>query len=135
MKKDLEHRVRHRAKYRCEYCQMPQSAFDLTFPIDHIIAQQHGGRTISSNLALACLRCNRHKGPNLAGIDPIGGEVVPLFHPRRDRWPDHFLWLGLLLMSETPTGRATIRVLTINDKDPVQVRRALKALRLFPPTD
>jgi len=65
MRKELDRRVRNRANHRCEYCQMPQSAIDFTFPIDHIIAQQHGGRSVFSNLALASLRCNRHKGPNI----------------------------------------------------------------------
>jgi len=55
MRKELDRRVRNRANHRCEYCQMPQSAIDFTFPIDHIIAQQHGGRSVFSNLALASL--------------------------------------------------------------------------------
>ena len=28
------------------------------------------------NLALACHRCNLHKGPNLSGIDPLTGDPV-----------------------------------------------------------
>ena len=39
--------VRDRAKGACEYCRMPQAAHVLTFPIDHIIAQQHGGKSAS----------------------------------------------------------------------------------------
>jgi hypothetical protein len=24
--------------------------------------------------------------------DPLTGVEVPIFHPRRDRWADHFVW-------------------------------------------
>ena len=54
--------VRHRAGNACEYCRMPQSFYPtVPFPIDHIIARQHGGRTVSSNLALSCLHWNSAK--------------------------------------------------------------------------
>jgi hypothetical protein len=33
---DLDRRVRERAKGVCEYCKLPQSAYRLTFQIDHI---------------------------------------------------------------------------------------------------
>jgi 5-methylcytosine-specific restriction endonuclease McrA len=66
---DLEQRVRIRARGLCEYCQLPQATYRLPFQIDHIIARQHGGKTRLGNLALACPRCNRNKGPNLVGID------------------------------------------------------------------
>ncbi len=133
MRKELDRRVRNRANHRCEYCQMPQSAIDFAFPIDHIIAQQHGGRTVFSNLALACLKCNRHKGPNIAGIDPLSGEAVPLFNPRRDRWSDHFEWKGPVLLGKTSRGLATIQVLAINHEATVNIRRVLIALGPFPP--
>jgi len=51
-----------------------------------VVPRQHGGTDDPGNLALACHRCNLRKGPNLTGIDPITGEIVPLFDPRRDRW-------------------------------------------------
>ena len=62
--------VRERAGHCCEYCLLPQACSPEPFQIDHIIAEQHGGSTRASNLALACLADNNHKGPNLAGIDP-----------------------------------------------------------------
>ncbi len=67
MDETLYREVRRRAQERCEYCQMSEEAYRPRFQIDHIIAQQHGGPTISENLALACVRCNLHKGPNIAG--------------------------------------------------------------------
>jgi hypothetical protein len=79
--------------------------------MDHIIAETHGGRTQSANLALACFRCNSHKGRNLSGVDPRSGKVVRLFNPRRDDWIEHFVWDGPKLAGFTPIGRATIAVL------------------------
>jgi hypothetical protein len=47
----LEQLIRRRAQNACEYCRLPQNASRLTFPIDHVIAQQHEGQAIESNLA------------------------------------------------------------------------------------
>src|SRR3954463_10461618 len=132
MTRSLERRVRLRAQDRCEYCRLPQAAYRFPFPIDHIIARQHGGRTQADNLALACLRYNLRKGPNIAGIDPTTRRITPLFHPRRDRWADHFRWHGPRLIGLTPAGRATIRVLAINYPDAVSIRRSLIAEGVFP---
>ena len=106
-----------RAGERCEYCHLPSALSPLRFHIDHIIPRQHGGRTESENLALACLHCNRHKGPNLAGVDPLTGNVAQLFHPRREAWSDHFEWHGTELAGRTPVGRCTVQVLGINAPD------------------
>jgi hypothetical protein len=74
---------------------------------------------------LACLHCNRHKGPNLAGRHPATGEIVRVFHPRNDPWSDHFEWDGAVLSARTDVGLVTIRVLAINEADFVAVRLAL----------
>ena len=134
MDKALEELVRRRAGHLCEFCRMPQALYLTHFPIDHIIAQQHGGPTIADNLALACYRCNLHKGPNIASLDPLSGQLlVPLFHPRCDRWEDHFEWQGPMLIGRTPVGRATINVLAINHPDYFGVREELIEEGLFPP--
>jgi hypothetical protein len=57
-------------------------------------------------------------------------HIVPkkhhgLFHPRRDRWQDHFRWSGLILSGLTPVGRTTIEVLRINDPDRIATRRQI----------
>jgi 5-methylcytosine-specific restriction endonuclease McrA len=56
--KRLDSTGRERAGHACEYCQLPEHLSDLPHVLDHIIARQHGGRTILSNLALCCGRCN-----------------------------------------------------------------------------
>jgi hypothetical protein len=125
MKASLQRQIWQLAGASCEYCRLPQASDPLPFQIDHIIAEQHGGRTVRSNLALSCLFCNKRKGPNIAGIDPKSRRMVRLFHPRRDKWNRHFRWRGPVLVGRTAIGRATIAVLAINDIQNVALRAAL----------
>ena len=81
MNESLERRVWIRAGDRCEYCKIPAYVSEFTFPVDHIIAQQHGGKTTYDNLALSCPHDNFHKGPNIAGLDPVTGRLTRLFNP------------------------------------------------------
>ena len=121
--------VRRRAGEVCEYCRLPQAASPIVrFHVEHIIARQHGGQDEPDNLSLSCNYCNFHKGPNIAGLDPKSGQLVPLFHPRRDRWADHFAWEGTVLVGLTAIGRATVELLAINDWQRVEVRGNLYAL-------
>jgi HNH endonuclease len=117
--------VRERAGSRCEYCLLRQEHNELTHHIEHIIAKQHGGTDEADNLALACHRCNLRKGPNLSGVDPLSGDVVLLFHPRRDRWEQHFALRDARIDGSTPTGRATVQVLAMNDARRVELRAGL----------
>ena len=117
--------VRQRAGSRCEYCLLRQEHSELTHHIEHIIARQHGGSDEPDNLALACHRCNLRKGPNLTGVDPVNDEVVPLFHPRRDRWEQHFAIRDVRIEASTPIGRATVRLLAMNDTRRVELRAEL----------
>jgi len=115
----------------CEYCLMPQVVHVLTFPIDHVIARQHGGETIQSNLALSCTRCNSYKGPNIAGLDPESGALSRLFHPRTDAWNDHFHLVGPMIQGLTPIGRTTVFVLQFNHADSIALRSSLIAEGIF----
>ena len=133
MDKALADFVRRRAGDCCEYCRLPQALAPARFQIDHIIAEQHGGLTVASNLALACLADNNHKGPNLAGVDPRSGKRVWLFNPRRHKWSRHFHWRGALLVGRTPIGRATVAVLAMNLPHRLVQRAALIAEGVFPP--
>ncbi len=127
MDANTRHRVRERAMDRCEYCGLPQSAIPLsTFHVEHIRAKQHDGSDDLSNLALSCDHCNRHKGPNLSGVDPETGDIVPLFHPRQDAWPEHFALQGALIIGLTPTGRATVHVLAMNSSRQIETRSDLE---------
>jgi hypothetical protein len=132
MSDTLKTLVRLRSKARCEYCRMPEGRDFLDFELDHIIAQKHRGETSLENLAFACFHCNSHKGPNLAGFDTISGRVVRLFHPRKDRWNQHFSWDGPMLLGKTAIGRVTIDVLNINDLEFVDFRELLIQESQFP---
>lgn len=121
--------VRRRADERCEYCRLPQAAATFfTFHVEHITARQHGGDDVLSNLALACPDCNAHKGPNLTSIDPETGRVVHLFDPRKDSWSEHFSMQGSEIRGGTPTGRATVLLLKMNDEARIEMRWHLREI-------
>jgi len=127
----LRRLVIERAGNCCEYCLLPQWAALHKHEPDHIISTQHGGKTEESNLALACLRCNRYKGPNVGSFDPLTGQLVPLFHPRLHIWPDHFVLEGATIRAHTAEARATIKPLCLNDEDHITERRRLLDAGLY----
>jgi hypothetical protein len=114
--------VRGRAGERCEYCHLPQQFSELRFHVEHIIPRQHGGGDDPENLALACPDCNLFKGPNLTSIETETHRVVRLFHPRRDRWSDHFALDDARMVGTTPVGRVTVALLRMNDEQRQRVR-------------
>ena len=126
MDDDIRQIVRGRAEERCEYCRLPQQAASFfTFHIEHITARQHGGGDALSNLALACPDCNAFKGPNLSSIDPESSALVPLFNPRQHSWDEHFLLKGATIIGKTPIGRATVRLLAMNQESQLDMRQEL----------
>ncbi|MFO0844956.1 MAG: HNH endonuclease signature motif containing protein [Gemmataceae bacterium] len=119
--------VRERARHVCEYYHLPASAHPAPFEIEHVVPKQHGGASALGNLAYSCLHCNKHKGPNLAGIDRVSSrtKLVRLFNPRRHTWRRHFRWEGPYLVGRTAIGRVTVQVLAMNDPVRVTLRQAL----------
>lgn len=116
--------VRERAADRCEYCGRHQSDSPLiTLQIEHIVPRKHGGDDSPDNLALACVDCNLRKGSDLAGIDPNSGDLIPLFHPRHDRWNEQFRWERLRIIGLTAIGRTTVKVLDLNSPARLRLRR------------
>lgn len=128
----LRRLVTERAEGRCEYCRMPQSASAFGHEPDHIIPVQHGGKTEAGNLALACMRCNRHKGPNVGSFDPETGALVRFFNPRTDVWQAHFRLEGAFIQPLTPEGRVTAKIFRFNDENRVEERQRLNGLGLYP---
>ena len=117
--------MRRRADDRCEYLHIPQEATPfISFHIKHVIAKQHleNDGVDLSGLAYACDRCNAFKGPNLSSIDPNTGEKVDLYHPRTNVWSDHFAVSAGMIVGLTPIGRATARLLRMNDPRRVELR-------------
>ncbi|MBI1746655.1 MAG: HNH endonuclease [Acidobacteria bacterium] len=127
----LRRLVIERAGGRCEYCGMPEAAVFAAHEIDHIIAEKHGGNTEADNLALSCALCNKHKGSDVASVDPDSGDILPLIHPRRERWSDHFQLQTARIEPLTPTGRVTVRLLQLNHPDRVEERELLIKTGLF----
>ncbi len=129
--------VIRRARNHCEYCRCPQEYSPDPFAVEHIIPRASGGTDDPENLALSCMGCNGHKFTKRSAPDPINGRVVALFHPRRERWGDHFGWnegftraIGL-----TSTGRATVSALQMNRPGVVNLRRVLAADGKHPPEE
>lgn len=115
--------VRERAVGLCEYCGISERLTLAEHEIDHVIAVKHGGKTVADNLALCCAVCNRFKGSDIASIDPETGQLTPLFHPRTDRWADHFRVQGGEILGLTARGRVTIHLLQMNRPTRIRERQ------------
>jgi hypothetical protein len=125
----LRGEVARRARHICEYCLIREEDSGFSHQIDHIVSLKHGGSSASGNLAYACVPCNRHKGADVASIDRQSGEIIRLFHPRKDQWVDHFRLKG---ESRTDIGAATIRLLRFNAPERIAERSALQELGCYP---
>ena len=126
VRESLRNFVRERAGDRCEYCLLHQNEWQpYRFPVDRIIAGQHGGEYTPENTALACHECNAKKGPCISGVDTASDMIVPLYNPRKLAWSEHFEFSGALIVGTTPTGRATVRTLGFNEDDRVYLRQEL----------
>ncbi|HSU68508.1 MAG TPA: HNH endonuclease signature motif containing protein [Tepidisphaeraceae bacterium] len=125
--------VARRAGHRCEYCHAPEVAFNFAFEIEHVRPPAAGGTDHEANLALGCRSCNLYKSDDTAGVDPLTGETVQLFHPRTDRWDEHFfVEPDSSILATTAIGRATIDRLRMNSARQIFARQKWRLLRLFP---
>ncbi len=124
-----------RAEGCCEYCQSQARFATQSFAAEHIIPRFAGGQTTEDNLALSCLGCNSHKHTKTHALDPETGHEIPLFHPRRQTWSDHFAWNDdfTQIIGRTPVGRATIEALRLNRPELINLRRVLYSVREHPP--
>jgi hypothetical protein len=131
-------RVRAAAHNRCGYCLSPQYLILARLEIEHIVPRSRDGSNEESNLWLSCPLCNRHKANRTSATDPATGQVVALFHPRLQRWSEHFRWSedGLRIVGLTPTGRATVVALHLaDDPDALTVRSYWIQGGWHPPTE
>lgn len=128
----LRRQVREQARGRCEYRLLHDEDAILSHEVDHIIAEKHGGPTALDNLAWACAACNRFKGTDFGSMDPATSKLVHLFHPRRQQWHRHFRLIGPRIEPLTASGRATERLLHLNDEARIQDRLALSSIGHYP---
>ena len=124
-----------RANRRCEYCQSHLDYSPQSFDIEHVLPVVLGGKTTIDNLALACGGCNSCKYTKIEALDPVAQTMVPLYHPRRHLWHDHFSWSAdcLEVIGRTAIGRATVASLQLNRKGLINLRRLLLLGGLHPP--
>lgn len=135
---DVGRRVREAARHRCGYCLSPQRLVMARLEIEHILPVSRGGPTEEWNLWLSCPLCNRHKADRVSAADPESGQQVPLFNPRAQKWAEHFRWSpdGIRVIGLTPTGRATVAALHLDDDpDALVVRTYWVLAGWHPPGD
>ena len=135
--KSLRQKVAAKARHRCGYCLTSETITGMPLDVEHIRPEALGGPTIEENLWMACSVCNNFKGERINALDPVSGEVVALFNPRRHIWTEHFAWSspGDEVMGLTSTGRATVIALQLNRELLVEARRIWVGAGLHPPTD
>ena len=125
--------VYKRAGGCCEYCGRSVDVRLAKFEIDHIVSLKYGGEESSENLCLTCAPCNRHKGPEIAAIDPLTGEATKLFNPRLQNWDEHLqINPDASLSGLTPEGRAAVLVLRMNEALRIEQRYGEMLLGNYP---
>ena len=128
----LRRTVHDRANGRCEYCLLHERYTMKAREVDHVYTEKHGGDSTEANLCLSCFDCNRYKGSDLCSLDTVTGEIVSRFHPRRQRWAEHFRLENGIIYAMTPQGRVTIRLLRLNTPERVMERQRLQRLERYP---
>lgn len=134
---ELRRQVAARARGCCEYCRSQVAFSPDPFAVDHITPSSRGGPDSLENLAYACLGCNGHKPDREDAVDPVTELRVPLYHPRRQRWRDHFSWSAdfTRIVGISPSGRATVLALQLNRDGLVNLRRVLRMSNEHPPAE
>ena len=127
-------RVHQRAANRCEYCQTAQRVMGQAMHVEHITPD---GRDDLENLCLSCPNCNLSKGRATSAPDLETGELVPLFNPRTQSWSAHFEWIqnGRILRGLTPSGRATVMRLRMNQPRLIEARSIWVLADVHSPTE
>jgi HNH endonuclease len=126
--------VSERAGHRCEYCRAPEAIFNLPFEVEHVVPTSKGGADDESNCALACRSCNLFKSNHLEGYDEITASNFRLFHPREERWHEHF---GVdkhsgSIIGLTSVARATLSALQMNRTNQLAARLQWIRIGLYP---
>jgi hypothetical protein len=133
---ELGRRVAREALYRCGYC-LALEVIGVSMQFDHFVPTSRGGRTVRTNLWLACDLCNGSKSGRVRALDPVSRRQIRLYNPRRDKWKVHFEWIddGLRIKGRTDIGRATVAVLKLNSRGRVTARRLWISAGWHPPRD
>lgn len=75
------------------------------------------------------------KSTRTEGFDEITEAMASFFHPRTQRWEEHFSWSddSLTVTPLTPTGRVTVTALKFNRLGVRNLRRLLWLAGKHPP--
>ncbi len=130
--KKIRQSVVERANNSCEYCKLNQEFSFLPFQLEHIVSIKHGGGNEIENLALACAHCNAQKGTDLTTFLNDYEDIVPLYHPRKENWEKHFSTSKGLIIPVTRIGKATVKLLLLNNPERVAIRKILAEVGLYP---
>ena len=132
----VRQQVEQDAGNRCGYCLTERRYTAKILHVEHIIPIAAGGSSTIDNLWLACDLCNSYKGIATQAIDPVTGDLAPLFNPRTQKWSEHFQWSeeGTYIIGLTPRGRATVIALKLNNAILVEARRWWMKSGWHPPT-
>ena len=128
----LRREVAERADHICEYCLLHQEDAFYEFQVDHIISSKHEGKTVFSNLALACAICNRLKGSDLGTISRRTGILTRFFNPRIDIWGEHFRLNHEIIEPLSDLAEGTERIFQLNREDRQLERSALIVVGRYP---
>lgn len=122
----LRDSVAERANYACEYCKIKEQDTALGCAIDHIISLKHGGNNEAENLAYACVFCNRYKGSDIGSIIWETKEFVRFYHPRWDKWHEHFEQRDNFIRPLTSIGIVTTNILGFNEPNRLLERQTFE---------
>jgi hypothetical protein len=134
---ELRRQIVARAEHLCEYCLIHEDDTYFGCEVDHVISEKHGGPTEPSNLAYACLFCNRSKGSDIGSIVPpiTSGAFCRFFNPRTDHWGEHFALAeqdGATIVPVTDVGEVTARIFGFNREERMLERQLLREVGRYP---
>jgi hypothetical protein len=134
---ELLARLKRDARHRCGYCLTSELITGHPLTVDHLTPVARGGSYDEENLWMACRRCNERKGVQTEAVDPETRALTPLFHPRRQRWHEHFTWSGdgARIVGLSACGRATVEALRMNNEEIVAARRLWVGVGWHPPQE
>lgn len=128
----MRRQVWARASGLCEYCLLHERDDWVSFQIEHVLSKKHGGRTVLSNLALACLECNVAKGSDLGSVARASRLLIPFYNPRQQKWTDHFRLNGHRVVPLTDIGEVTCRILGFNTRQRLLKRQVIAMAGNYP---
>jgi HNH endonuclease len=119
----IRDRVRQRAQYACEFCDITEVDAGGMLTIDHFQPRSKGGLDVLENLIYACVGCNQYKQDYWPRT-----EIAPtLWNPRQEPASQHFVEQeDGELTALTPIGVFTIKRLRLNRSQLIAARQRRK---------